>query len=96
MSGVRDAINDANFGVTAAIVNNGSGYQLLISSDSTGAENSLQISVSDTGDGNASDGNGLSRLAFNSTAGTSNVYQTVAGTNAVRSMDSHSPVRQTP
>lgn len=82
LSGVRDAINDANFGVTAAIVNNGSGYQLLISSDSTGAENSLQISVSDTGDGNASDGNGLSRLAFNSTAGTSNVYQTVAGTNA--------------
>lgn len=82
LSGVRDAINDANFGVTAAIVNNGSGYQLLISSDSTGAENSLQISVSDTGDGNASDGNGLSRLAFNSTAGTNNVYQTVAGTNA--------------
>ena len=82
LSGVRDAINDANFGVTAAIVNNGSGYQLLISSDSTGAENSLQISVSDTGDGNASDGNGLSRLAFNSTAGTNNVYQTVAGINA--------------
>ena len=82
LSGVRDAINDANFGVTAAIVNNGSGYQLLISSDSTGAENSLQISVSDTGDGNASDGNGLSRLAFYSTAGTNNVYHTVAGTNA--------------
>lgn len=82
LSGVRDAINDANFGVTAAIVNNGSGYQLLISSDSTGAENSVQISVSDTGDGNASDGNGLSRLAFNSAAGTNNVYQTVAGTNA--------------
>lgn len=82
LSGVRDAINDADFGVTAAIVNNGTGYQLLISSDGTGAENSLQISVSDTGDGNASDGNGLSRLAFNSTAGTNNVYQTVAGTNA--------------
>ena len=82
LSGVRDAINDADFGVTAAIVNNGTGYQLLISSDGTGAENSLQISVSDTGDGNASDGSGLSRLAFNSIAGTNNVYQTVAGINA--------------
>lgn len=82
LSGVRDAINQANFGVTAAIVSDGSGYRLLISSNSTGAENSLQVSVTDAGDGNHTDGNGLSRLAFNSSAGTANVYQTVAGADA--------------
>ena len=82
LSGVKDAINQANFGVTAAIVSDGAGYRLLISSNSTGAENSLQISVTDSGDSNDTDGNGLSRLAFNSAAGTANVYQTVAGADA--------------
>ena len=63
-------------------MSDGAGYRLLISSNSTGAENSLQISVTDSGDSNDTDGNGLSRLAFNSAAGTSNVYQTVAGADA--------------
>ena len=82
LSGVRDAINQANFGVTAAIVSDGNGYRLLISSNSTGAENSLQVSVTDAGDGNHTDGSGLSRLAFNGSAGAANVYQTVAGADA--------------
>ncbi|MDG2442558.1 MAG: flagellar filament capping protein FliD [Luminiphilus sp.] len=82
LTGIRDAINDASFGVTAAIVKNGAGYQLLISSDDTGVENSVQISVSDSGDSNNTDVNGLSRLAFNASAGTTNVYQTVSGSDA--------------
>ena len=82
LTGIRDAINDASFGVTAAIVKNGAGYQLLISSDDTGVENSVQISVSDSGDSNNTDANGLSRLAFNASAGTTNVYQTVSGADA--------------
>lgn len=82
LTGIRDAINDASFGVTAAIVKNGAGYQLLISSDDTGVENSVQISVSDSGDNNNTDVNGLSRLAFNASAGTTNVYQTVSGADA--------------
>lgn len=82
LTGIRDAINDASFGVTAAIVKNGAVYQLLISSDDTGVENSVQISVSDSGDSNNTDANGLSRLAFNASAGTTNVYQTVSGADA--------------
>ena len=82
LSGVRDAINAANIGVSAAIVNDGSSFRLLISSNSTGAENSLQISVSDSGDSNDTDQSGLSRLAFNSSAGTTNVYQTTAASDA--------------
>ena len=82
LAGVRDAINDADIGVTAAIVNQGGNYRLLISSEASGAENSLQISVSDSGDSNDTDANGLSRLAFNSSAGTGNVYQTVSAADA--------------
>ena len=82
LSGVRDAINRADIGVSAAIVNDGTSFRLLISSNSTGAENSLQIGVSDSGDSNNTDQSGLSRLAFNSTAGTTNVYQTTAASDA--------------
>ena len=82
LSGVRDAINAANIGVSAAIVNDGTSFRLLISSNSTGAENSLQISVSDSGDSNDTDQSGLSRLAFNGSAGTTNVYQTTAASDA--------------
>ena len=82
LSGVRDAINRANIGVSAAIVNDGSGYRLVMTSDATGADNSVEISVADTGDGNNTDNNGLSRLAFNSSVGTTNAYQTVAAADA--------------
>lgn len=80
--GLRDAINSAEIGVSAAIVNDGASYRLLMSSDANGAENGFKIEVTDTGDGNATDSNGLSRLAFNSSAGTANVYQTVAAADA--------------
>lgn len=81
LEGLRDAINDADIGVTAVIVNDGSGYRLLMSSESTGEENSLEISVDDTGDNNDVDSAGLSALAFNSAA--INLTQTVAAQDAV-------------
>ena len=49
LSGVRDAINNANAGVTASIVNNGSSsnpYQLLIRSTNTGTANSFTVDAS--------------------------------------------------
>lgn len=54
LTGIRDAINKANTGVTAGIVNN----RLTLNAP-TGAANSLQISVSDN-DGVNTDTNGLS------------------------------------
>jgi flagellar hook-associated protein 2 len=47
LAGLRDAINGANLGVTATIVNNGSGtpYQLVLTSNATGANESMQVSV---------------------------------------------------
>lgn len=68
LAGIRDALNEADIGIRASIINNGSGYLLSVKSINTGADNSIDISVSDTGDGNNTDAAGLSRLAYTATA----------------------------
>jgi flagellar hook-associated protein 2 len=67
LSGVRDAINAANIGVSATIINDGASNRLVMTSKDTGASSSIKISVGD-GDGNDLDASGLSRLAFDPTA----------------------------
>ena len=54
LQGIRDAINTANIGVTASIINDGgaSPYRLVLSSSSTGKANSIKIAV--TGDATVS------------------------------------------
>jgi len=84
LSGVRDAINQADAGVNASIVYDGSGYRLVLASTETGAANSMQIEVSD-GDGNDADAAGLSRLAFNASA--TNMSQTLAAQDAIVSVN---------
>jgi flagellar hook-associated protein 2 len=74
LEGVRDAINGAGVGVSAAIVNDGTGYRLLLSSAETGLANSIQIGVSDDA------GSGLADLAFDASA--TNLEQTVAAQDA--------------
>ncbi len=64
LEGVKDAINDANIGVSASIVKDGDEYRLAFVSADTGAANSLQITVDDSGDTIDTDQSGLSRLAF--------------------------------
>lgn len=85
LAGIKDAINGADIGVNAVIVNDGGGYRLLLNSVESGADNSLEISISGDGDGNNLDGTGLSALAFNSAA--VNLSQTVAAQNAVFSVN---------
>lgn len=79
LQGIRDAINSAGIGVTATIVNDGSGYRLALTSNDTGAVHSMQVTVDDDDltDTNAS---GLSLLAFNASA--TNMIQTQAAQNA--------------
>lgn len=43
LSGIRDAINDADFGVQATIVDDGTGFRLLFTSEEGGADNSIEI-----------------------------------------------------
>lgn len=45
LAGIRDAINDANAGVTASILTDASGSRLVIRSDDTGAENGFSLST---------------------------------------------------
>ena len=67
LSGVRDAINSANAGVTASIVNDGTGNRLVLAGTSTGAANGFRISTAD-GDSSNLDASGLSQLAFDPAA----------------------------
>ena len=81
LAGVRDAINaSTTAGIKASIVNDGAGYRLVLTSSSSGADNSIALSVTDTGDSNNTDANGLSRLSFNSSS--TNLSQTKAASDA--------------
>ncbi|PCI81631.1 MAG: flagellar hook protein [SAR86 cluster bacterium] len=80
LEGVMTAINDADIGIGASIINDGSGFRLLLSSETTGAENSLEIVVTDDDLDNIDNTSGLSRLAFNAAA--TNLEQTNAAVDA--------------
>ncbi len=85
LSGVRDAINDADVGVTASIVNDGGGYRLVLSSKDSGTANSLKITVDDN-DGTNTNASGLSQLLYDPT-GSKNMSQTVAAQDASLTVD---------
>ncbi|MEZ0605050.1 flagellar filament capping protein FliD [Paraburkholderia sp. IW21] len=76
LAGLRDAINSANLGVTASIINDGSStpYRLVLTSNTTGANESMQISVQ----GDA----GISSLLTYSPGTAGTMTQTVAAQNA--------------
>jgi flagellar hook-associated protein 2 len=87
LAGIRDAINGANVGVQAGIVNDGSGYRLTLTSNDTGAANAMRVSVAD-GDGNNTDTAGLSKFAFDGrTSGVKNMTQSAAAQNASLTID---------
>ncbi len=66
LTGLRDAINDADFGVQASIVADGDEFRLLMTAPS-GASNEIEITVEEDGvSPSNNDADGLSLLAFNS------------------------------
>lgn len=81
LQGIRDAINAAHIGVTASVVNDGSGtpYRLALSSASSGASHSLRISVN----GDAT----LQGLLSYDASGTQNLAQTAAAADANLTVD---------
>lgn len=85
LSGIANAINAADAGVKASVVQSGGGYQLSLASTKSGTDNTIKLAVSDN-DSSNTDLAGLSALAFNPTAGPSgydkNLNQTVAAQNA--------------
>jgi flagellar hook-associated protein 2 len=77
LEGIRDAVNAAGLGVTATIVNDGSGtpFRLALSSTNSGVSNSIKITTSG-GDGS------IDSLLGYDPAGTQNLTQTLAAQNA--------------
>ena len=64
LSGVRDAINAANAGISANIISDGtSSNRLVITSTDSGAANALKITVADSDSSNTNNA-GLSQLAY--------------------------------
>ena len=83
LTGIRDAVNEADAGVNASIVNDGAGFRLVFTAAETGAENSIEVVVDEA------DQPGLSAFSFSAgaaSAGT-NFTQTVVAEDAVITVD---------
>ncbi len=87
LAGVVNAINSAadNFGVSASILNDGSGYRLVLGPNETGASKAITVAVSGDGDGDDTDDHGLSRLSY--APGATHLTQTQAAQDAVITVD---------
>lgn len=87
LDGIKTAINSAsdNFGVSASILNDGTGFRLVVSPTDTGTSKAITLSVDDTGDGNSTDNAGLSRFSY--TPGANNLTQTQTPLDAVMTVD---------
>lgn len=79
LSGLKSAINAAGLPVNASIVNDGTGYRLVLASQQTGLGNAISLSAADD-DGNNTDASGISQFIFGQ--GTNNMTQTVAAQDA--------------
>lgn len=85
LAGIRDAINAKKAGITATIVNDGSGYRLALSSAYAGANHEIKVAVSDV-DGNPTDDAGLSQLAHDP-VGVQRLTESQAAQNALFKID---------
>lgn len=96
LQGLANAINDSDAGVSAGVIDTGSGFQLVLSADETGTANAVSISVSGDSGGTDTDAEGLSRFAFNSgmDAG-AGLQQTIAATDAVMKINGVEITRST-
>ncbi|MBW3197598.1 flagellar filament capping protein FliD [Marinobacter nauticus] len=79
LQGLADEINEAGIGVSAGVIDTGSGFRLVLSSEETGEANAISVSVTDD-DGNNDDAAGLSQFVFNDT--TQNMQETIAAKDA--------------
>nr|WP_311526930.1 flagellar filament capping protein FliD [uncultured Ralstonia sp.] len=81
LSGIRDAINAANLGVSASIVNDGSGtpYRLTLTSTAGGSNSEMKIAVS----GDAT----LQSLLAHDPSATQNMTEVTTGQNALATIN---------
>ncbi len=88
VQGIMDAINDANIGVSASVINDGTNDILSITADDTGTTNTIKLSVSGDSDGSNADNAGLSAFAFDPTStGSSNATEVSQAIDAEFTID---------
>lgn len=96
LQGLANAINEADAGVSAGIIDTGSGYQLVLSADETGTANAVSISVTGDTAGTDTDNTGLSRFAFNAGMNAdSGLKETIAASDAVMDINGVTVTRST-
>ncbi|MCA0912821.1 flagellar filament capping protein FliD [Marinobacter nauticus] len=96
LQGLANAINEADAGVSAGIIDTGSGYQLVLSADETGTANAVSISVTGDTAGTDTDNTGLSRFAFNAGMDAeSGLQETIAASDAVMDINGVTVTRST-
>ena len=81
LSSVRDKINASGAGVLASVVTDANGSRLVVRSKDTGEANGFRITTADD-DGNGSDANGLSALAYDPASSVVSMTQNTAAKNA--------------
>jgi len=68
LEGIASAINgEDELGINASVIDTGSGFVLVFAAKDSGTENAIEITVTDTGDGDSADAFGLSQLSFDGT-----------------------------
>jgi len=80
LAGIRDAINAGDYGVTASIINDGSGYRLMLTSDSAGTANMMRVVVSTTS-------GTLGDLAYNPAGGSTSMSEVQSSKDAQFKLD---------
>lgn len=94
LSGIRDAINNGDFGVKANIVYDGTGYRLTFASEKTGEAKSMEIVAKNADNSLAT--TGISALAFSaSQSGAGNMQQTQKAEDALLMVDGLQITRDT-
>ena len=92
LAGIRQAINDANSGVTAAIINDGSTNRLVLTSKTLGSSGAITVTASDSGSGGTHALAGLGSAVLVATQNADDAQFSVNGFAVTRSSNTVSDV----
>lgn len=92
LQGLANAINEANAGVSAGVIDTGSGYQLVMSADESGQANAVNISATEE-----VGAEGLARFGFDAANPGANpeMQETIAATDAAMKINGIEVTRPT-
>jgi flagellar hook-associated protein 2 len=84
LAGIRQAINDANAGVTATIINDGSTNRLVLKSNTSGSVGDISVAVTDDGSGGTHALAGLDSASLVQTQGADDAILSINGIDITR------------